>query len=168
MNTGVFSASVSTFSGSKSSKTSLFTSRSANSNTLVSQFQERLHHELFEVFVDEYGNHISAASLHKSVAKIIGVACMRFQTFQENLTKTRYNELILLSFENFYNDNELIKYGCHAFYAVCRGHAMHQRQLKGKNIISELSLCLRRHDTIWEIADAVICTLTGTSKAIRL
>lgn len=130
--------------------------------SLERQLQEEMRRGMIEVLqIDENGEHISAASLQRSVAIILGLVCNSNRDVQRNLIRSRYNELILRSFQAFKNDVDLIQYGCHAIFSTCRGSAEHQRKLHELKIVQHLWISFKKHQNIWMVVDGIICALIG-------
>lgn len=121
--------------------------------------------------IDEEGRLISAANLQKCVASILGIACndsgekdtalqQKCTLLKDNLEDSRYNELVLASFDHFSYDIQLIRLGCHAMFSTCRKHAKHLSLLWNKQIFSFLRKAIYEHDA-WEVLDGVICAFIG-------
>lgn len=117
----------------------------------------------FLLQIDGNGDSLSAANLQRSVAMILGIASSTHPDVQDALVNTRYNELIMLAFKHFPGDVNLIRYGCHALFATCRGHAKHQRILHELNVFKTLVTCLETHNMLmaWPVMDGVICAIIG-------
>lgn len=117
--------------------------------------------ELSELLVDQEGEIVSAASLQKSAAVVIGVACSFRRDVQVNLLNTPYNELILRAFKNFSDNVGLLQFGCHALFSTCRGNAKHQRMLMELNVLKYLMAAFYAHESVWEVTSAIICAIIG-------
>lgn len=116
---------------------------------------------MYLVQQDKDGHSLSAASLQKSVIYLVGIACDKHREMQQNLLRSRYNELILKAFKNFKDDVHLIRYGCHAILFTCRKHHKHQRILHELDILRHLAEAFTYHGSIWEVVDGVICAIAG-------
>lgn len=145
-------------------KTSGKTSSELTSTNILSSFErgEEEGAKFFEAMeFDEYGERRSAASIQSNVAIVIGYACIHHKDVQQNLVRTRYNDMILTSFQNFSNDKSLIEYGCRAFYWTCRRNSMHQLMLMERKILRQLLFILKKFNDEWTVLNSVLCTLLG-------
>lgn len=131
----------------------------------VSSVHERGQREgelMFEAMeFDKDGERKTAASIQSNVAIVIGYACIHHKDVQQNLVRSRYNDMILTSFQNFSNDKCLIEYGCRAFYWTCRRNSMHQLMLMERKIFRQLVEILNKFNDEWTVLNAVICTILG-------
>jgi serine/threonine protein kinase len=116
----------------------------------------------YSLYLDAEGEEITAASLQKSVAIILGQTCLVMITVQNDLLRTRYNELILKAFDTFRNDVDLVYYGSLALYYTCRRNIRQQRSLYRLNIVRHLSSVFAIHSsTEYLVAEGIIKTLIG-------
>jgi serine/threonine protein kinase len=114
--------------------------------------------------LDDTGEPITAAALQRSVAMIVGIACSsrkHGRQVQNSLVQSKYNENILAAFKNFCRDVTLVRFGCQALFCTARCHDQHQQNLKSLTIFKHLLAVLSRHQSMWDVVDAVVCAFMG-------
>jgi serine/threonine protein kinase len=126
-------------------------------------FQQGIAESIVDValYLDEDGEEITAASLQKSVASILGRTCEVLPAIQFELLRTRYNLFILKAFDTFSNDVQLIRLGSDSLYYICRRNAGQQRSLYNLNVIKHLSSVFAVHRSESLVAESILLTMTG-------
>lgn len=132
----------------------------------ASLYDIAIHRGVWEAFIEELlvdndGERITAASLQKNAAMIIGSACNASKDIQLSISENNFSTQILIAFRNFRQDNILIQAGCHALFSCCRGNPLLQRNLHELHLLNRLCEFYSMHSTVWEVVDGVICAIIG-------
>lgn len=98
---------------------------------------------------------------------IVGSACNFSKEVQEQIAEHNFHVLILHAFQTFPRNNLLFQAGCHALFSMCRGNRLQQRRLHDLNILNNLCNALNSHHSVWEVADAAICVITGLMEPVN-
>ena len=158
---GIFTAASLTRAGGYTSRTA---AAKTGNFTVIGEDVPDFVKDFIEAFLtDENGDEISAASLQRNVAVILGIACKANKDIQRTLERSIYNELIFQAFENFKNDVSVIIYGCRALCFTCRGNSKHQSHLLEMGVLNRLWAALNTGNNrgLWEVVDAVVLALIG-------
>ena len=140
---GIFTAASLTRAGGYTSRTAA--AKTGNFTVIGEDVVPDFVKDFIEAFLtDENGDEISAASLQRNVAVILGIAC-------------KANK------ENFKNDVSVIIYGCRALCFTCRGNSKHQSHLLEMGVLNRLWAALNTGNNrgLWEVVDAVVLALIG-------